>query len=109
MYSNRFGDRLIVLRAVSAALEATTIDPPLHHVVPQPWDHIEDKTRPGRCEANMRPISTACGASFTNYSIAGPEPRAASLPLDPYPNDKSRGSNLQQYTQKGSFDTHSGR
>ena len=28
MYSNRFGDRLVVLRAVSTALEATTIDPP---------------------------------------------------------------------------------
>ena len=40
MYSNRFGDRLIVLRAVSTILEATTIDPPLHHVAPQPWDHI---------------------------------------------------------------------
>ena len=57
----------------------------------------------------MRLIWAACGASFTNYSTAGPEPRAASLPLDPYPNDKSRGSNLQQYTQEGSFDTHSGR
>ena len=57
----------------------------------------------------MRLIWAACGASFTNYSTAGPEPRAASPPLDPYPNDKSRGSNLQQYTQKWSFDTHSGR
>ena len=56
MYPNRFGDRLIVLRAVSTALEATTIDPPLHHVAPQPWGHIEDKTRPGRCEAMLRLI-----------------------------------------------------
>ena len=109
MYSNSFGDRFIVLRAVSTVLEATTIDPPLHHVAPQPWDHIQDKTRPGRCEAMLRPIWPATWANFTNYSTAGPEPRAASLPLDPYPNDKSRGSNLQQYTQEGSFDTHSGR
>ena len=108
MYSNRFGDRLIVFRAVSTVLEATTIDPPPRHVAPHPWDHIQDKIRPGRCEAMSRSISTATWANFTNYSTAGPEPRAAPLPLDPYPNDKSRGSNLQQYAQEGSFDTHSG-
>ena len=56
LFSNRFFDRSIVLRAVSTALEATTIDPPLHHVAPQPWDHIQDKTRPGRCEAMLRLI-----------------------------------------------------